>query len=225
MAGSLGVDMSFFRLLIVDDHPIVLAGLKLLLRGDGRFDVCGEARSAQAACIEAERLQPDVIITDLIMGDGDGLALIEDLRAMLPAARIVVYSSRDETVWGPHVIYAGAHGYVAKSEPLETVAVALDRVMAGAIHVSEPVQQLLMGDLARRRDRRTGIGDLSGRELQVLRLIGSGATLQSLAKELGLSVKTVGTYRERLKIKLGLDSVRMLERHAADHVAGRIDPS
>lgn len=225
MAASLGVDMSLFRLLIVDDHPIVLAGLKLLLQGNDRFDVSGEANSARTARIEAERVQPDIIVTDLIMGDGDGIALIEDLRAILPAARIIVYSSRDETVWGPLVIYAGAHGYVAKSEPLETVAVALDRVVAGAIHLSEPVQQLLIGDLARRCDRRTDIGALSGRELQVLRLIGSGATLQSLAKELGLSVKTVGTYRERLKVKLGLDSVRMLERYAADHLAGRLDPS
>ncbi|WP_331042411.1 response regulator transcription factor [Sphingomonas sp.] len=217
--------MSIFRLLIVDDHPIVLTGLKLLLDDDGRFAVSGEAASAPAACAEAERLQPDVIITDLTMGEGDGIALIEDLRALLPATRIIVYSSRDELVWGPHAVRAGAHAYVAKSEPLDAVAVALDRVMAGAIHVSEPVQQLLIGDLARQRDRRSDIGDLSARELQVLRLIGSGATLQSLAKELGLGVKTVGTYRERLKIKLGLDSVRMLERYAAVHVAGRLDPS
>ncbi|HEX8415432.1 MAG TPA: response regulator transcription factor [Sphingomicrobium sp.] len=209
----------------MDDHPIVLTGLKLLLDGDRRFDVIGEAGCAQAARLEAERLQPDVIVTDLVMGDGDGIALIEDLRAMLPAARIIVYSSRDETSWAPHVIRAGAHGYVAKAEPLATVAVALDRVMAGAIHVSEPVQQQLIGDIARQHDRRTDIGDLSARELQVLRLIGNGETLQSVAKELGLSVKTVGTYRERLKIKLGLDSVRVLERYAADHVAGRLDPS
>lgn len=217
--------MSIYRLLIVDDHPIVLTGLKLLLDGDGRFAVSGEAGSTPIACAEAERLQPDAIITDLIMGNGDGLALIEDLRAMLPAARIIVYSSRDELVWAPHAIRAGAHGYVAKAEPLETVAVALDRVMAGAIHVSGPVQQMLIADVARQRDRRTDVGDLSARELQVLRLVGSGATLQSLAKELGLSVKTVGTYRERLKIKLGLNSVRVLERYANDYIAGRLDPS
>ena len=68
MAASLGVDMSLFRLLIVDDHPIVLAGLKLLLQGNDRFDVSGEANSARTARIEAERVQPDIIVTDLIMG-------------------------------------------------------------------------------------------------------------------------------------------------------------
>lgn len=212
-----------FRLLIVDDHPIVLTGLKLLLSGDGRFAVSGEAGSAAAACAEAERLQPDVIITDLTMGDGDGIALIEDLRAILPGSRIIVYSSRDEAVWAPQAIRAGAHGYVPKSEPLDTVAVTLDRVMAGAIHVSEAVQQQLIADVGRQRDRRSDIDNLSARELQVLRLIGSGETLQSLARELGLSVKTVGTYRERLKTKLGLDSVRSLDRYAADHVARHSD--
>ena len=82
--------MAIFRLLIVDDHPIVLTGLKLLLASDDRFDICGEVTSAIAARVEAERLQPDAIVTDLVMGEGDGIALIEDLRAMLPDTRIIV---------------------------------------------------------------------------------------------------------------------------------------
>lgn len=215
--------MSIFRLLIVDDHPIVLTGLKLLLDLADRFAVVGEASSAASACAEAERLQPDVVITDMTMGDGDGVALIEDLRAVLPTVRIVVYSSRDEAIWAPRTIRAGAHGYVPKSEPLDALAIALDRVMTGAIHVSEAVQQSLIADLGQQRDRRTDIGGLSARELQILRLIGSGETLQMLGRQLGLSVKTVGTYRERLKTKLGLDSVRALDRYAAERVAWRRD--
>lgn len=214
--------MSIFRVLIVDDHPIVLTGLNLLFAGSDRFELVGEANSPRAACLIAERLQPDAIITDLVMGDGDGIAMIEDLRAILPSARIVVYSSRDEAAWAPRSIQAGAHGYVAKSQPLDAVAVALDRVMTGRVHVSERVQQMMIGDVARRYRRPDG-DDLSAREAQVLELIGQGATLQSLASQLGLSVKTVGTYRERLKIKLGLDSVKMLERYAADHAAGRVE--
>lgn len=215
--------MPIFRLLIVDDHPIVLTGLKLLFAGDDRFAVVGEAASAAAACASAERLQPDAIITDLVMGQGDGIELIEDLRAMLPTTRILVYSSRNEASWAPLAIRAGAHAFVAKSEPLEAVATALEQVMQNKVHVSPQVQQLLIGGLSRGLERRSDVDDLSVRELQVLRLIGDGGTLQSLAVQLGLSVKTVGTYRERLKIKLGLDSVRNLERYAADHVAGRFD--
>ena len=219
LAGG-GRIVSIFRVVIVDDHPIVLTGLTLLFTGNERFTLVGEANSPRAACSIAERLQPDAIITDLVMGEGDGIAMIEDMRAMLPSARIVVYSSRDEAVWAPRAIEAGAHGYVAKSEPLDAVAVALERVMTGRIHVSEHVQQMLIGDLAQRYRRADG-GDLSAREAQVLDMIGKGATLQSLATQLGLSVKTVGTYRERLKIKLGLDNVRMLERYANDHAARR----
>ncbi|WP_394647077.1 response regulator [uncultured Sphingomonas sp.] len=213
--------VTLFRLLIVDDHPIVLTGLTLLLEGNPRFAIVATATSIEAAHNAAERSQPDVIVTDLALGEGDGIALIEDLRTMRPEARIIVYSASEEIIWGPRTIRAGAHGYVAKAEPLEAVALALDRVTAGAIHVSDAVQQALLGDVVRERDRRSDIDGLSARELQVLRLIGSGATLQSLAQQLQISVKTVGTYRERLKIKLGLDSARMLERYAADHAGPR----
>ncbi|WP_028056587.1 response regulator transcription factor [Sphingomonas phyllosphaerae] len=209
--------MGLFRLLIVDDHPIVLTGLTLLFEGDARYAIVGAATSVATALALAEQVAPDVIITDLTLGDGNGIAMIEDLRTLLPDARIIVYSSSDELAWGPRAIRAGAHGYVAKAEPLETVAHALDRVVAGAVHVAEAVQQALLADVVHQRDRRSDIDGLSARELQVLRLIGSGATLQSLAQQLQISVKTVGTYRERLKIKLGLDSARMLERYAADH--------
>lgn len=212
-----GLNLSIFRLLIVDDHPIVLTGLKLLFDGDRRFQLSGEATTAPGARVAAERLQPDAIITDLIMGQEDGIALIEDFSAMLPAARIIVYSSCDEAVWAPRTSAAGAHGYVAKSEPLDAVAEAVAAALIGSVSDPQP------GHEARRRDRRTDVGDLSAREFQVLQLIGAGGTLQSLASELRLSVKTVGTYRERLKVKLGLDNVRMLERFAADHLAGRIE--
>ena len=216
--------MSLYRTLIVDDHPIVLSGLKLLLATDHRFDVCGQAGSAAAACAEAERLQPDAVVTDLTMGEGDGLTLIEDLRAVVPTTRIIVYSSRDERVWAPASITAGAHGYVAKSEPLDTVVVALDRVLAGDRYLGEPVMQAIRADQARHGNRRTGLADLSPRERQILRMAGEGATLQSVANTLELSVKTVGTYRERLKIKLGLESGKTLDRYATDYVAGRLDP-
>lgn len=213
--------MSIFRVLIVDDHPIVLMGLQLLFAGNERFKVVGEACSAPAATGEAERLQPDAIITDLVMGESDGIGLIEDFCAALPAGRIVVYSSRDECVWGPRAIRAGAHGYVAKSEPLEIVARALERVMMGRIFLSEAVQQLMIDEVAQHRLYRTDVDGLSPRELQVLEMIGGGGTLQSMASRMQLSVKTVGTYRERLKVKLGLDSVRILERYAVEHLGER----
>lgn len=212
-------DVPPYRLLLVDDHPIVLSGLRLLLAGSPRYGIAGEAHSADAARAAAETEQPDIIVTDLVLGGNDRIALIEDLVAIAPAAAILVYSSSDETIWARHALRAGARGYVAKAEPLEAVAAALDSIMEGAIHVSPAVQRLLMADFAAPAAALSDLASLSSRELQILTLMGTGRSPQSLGQELGLSVKTIGSYRERLKIKLGLESVRMLERYAVDHFA------
>lgn len=199
--------MAASRLLIIDDHPVVLTGLRLLFAADPRFEVAGEATSAAAARAEPGRLQPDLIVTDLVMGGADGIALIEDLAAIGPRAAILVYSSHDERLWGPRVLRAGARGFVAKAEPLDAVAEALAALVAGRRHVGSAAPQPPATEAA-----------LSARERQVLGLIGEGYSLQAMAATLGLSVKTVGTYRERLKAKFGLDNVRMLERIAQEQI-------
>jgi two-component system response regulator NreC len=209
------------RVMIVDDHPVVLSGLKLLFESHPSYTVTNEARSSSEACILAEQDHPDVIVTDLVMGGSDGSALVEDLLAITPTVQILVYSSHEEAVWAPRVIRAGARGFVSKAEPLDTVAAALHTIAGGDIHVSPAVQRILVTDFADGRSRVPDTHSLSARELQVLRLIADGVPLKSLSTQLGLSVKTIGTYRERLKIKLGLDSVRMVERFAIDYVAGR----
>jgi DNA-binding NarL/FixJ family response regulator len=211
--------MAVFRVLIIDDHPVVLSGLRLLLDGDPAFAICGEAASPSQACLITDDEQPDIIITDLAMAGEDGSHLVDDLLAILPTTRILVYSSHEESTWAPRVIRSGARGFISKAEPLDTVATALEAIIGGDIYVSPAAQRLLVNDFARSAVSETK--GLSTRELQVLRLIAEGASLQSLAQRLELSVKTVGTYRERLKTKLGLDSVRMLERFAVDYVAGR----
>jgi DNA-binding NarL/FixJ family response regulator len=211
--------MAVFRVLIIDDHPVVLSGLRLLLDGDPAFAICGEAASPSQACLITDDEQPDIIITDLAMAGEDGSHLVDDLLAILPTTRILVYSSHEESTWAPRVIRSGARGFISKAEPLDTVATALEAIIGGDIYVSPAAQRLLVNDFARSAASETK--GLSTRELQVLRLIAEGASLQSLAQRLELSVKTVGTYRERLKTKLGLDSVRMLERFAVDYVAGR----
>lgn len=212
--------MPAYRVMIVDDHPVVLSGLRLLLANDPAFVVVSEATSPSEACTFAEQEQPDIVVTDLVMGGSDGSALVDDLLAISPTVQILVYSSHDEVVWGPRVIRTGARGFVSKAEPLDTVAAALHTIVAGDIHASPNVQRLLLRTVVGGRSTNEA-ATLSAREFQVLRLIAEGVPLKSLSTQLGLSVKTVGTYRERLKIKLGLDNVRMVERFAIDYVAGR----
>lgn len=213
--------MGPFRVLTVDDHPIVLSGLRILFAGIAHLALCGEATGADDARRQAEQLQPDLIVTDLVLGGADSIALIEDLHAIVPAARIVVYSSHDEEVWARHALHAGARGYVHKAEPLDMVATALDTVLTGEIHASAAVRRLLLKDGSGTRATPHDVASLSARELQVLRLMGLGRSPLSMSVELGLSVKTVGTYRERLKTKLGFDTMRMLERFADDHAGGQ----
>lgn len=199
-------------ILIADDHPVVLFGLQLLLRDHPRLRVCGEARTAGEALALSETLRPEVMVTDLVMGGRDGLHLIEDVSAASPGTRIVVYSSQDERTHARSALRSGARAYVCKTQGLESVDQAIVAVLAGLVHVSPRLTDPWSPPVPAVEPLEA---DLSERERQVLDLIGRGLDLSALSRELSLSVKTIGTYRERLKIKLGLDSVRALERVAA----------
>ena len=207
--------MSAFQVLIVDDHPVVLAGLRILLSTDTRFAICAEACTVAAAREAARRCRPDLIVTDLVLGGEDGVSLVKGLAEDSSAAGIVVYSSLDEALWGRLARRAGARGYVSKAEPLDTVARALEVVsgddcyFSATIAADGPSWSAL--DLA----------SLSPREQQILRLMGEARSLQDMGAGLGVSVKTIGSYRERLKTKLGFDSLRTLERFAIEHALGR----
>lgn len=204
--------MAHMKLLAIDDHPIVLSGLRMLFERHPDIRYCGEAATAAAARALAAELRPDLIVIDLVLGGDDGIALIRAMLAIVPDARILVYSSHDEKVWARHAQAAGAHGYVAKAEPLDAVAHALDLIVAGEPYFSRSTSE--------RPGDADELAGLSARELQVLTLLGEGRSLRDMGVELGLSVKTVGTYRERLKVKLGLDRTRLLELYAADRLAG-----
>jgi len=198
-------------LLVADDHPVVLSGLRLLLAGSPRYAIIAEAESAERARGEAARHQPDIIVTDLVMGGTDGIALIGDLATLAPAATILVYSSSDEAEWGPRTRAAGAQAYVSKARPLQAVAEALD-----AITADWPISGRAPGTArgAAGPDA-LDLATLSRRELQILTMMGEGWGAQQIGVSLGLSIKTIGTYRERLKIKLGFENMRMLDRYAA----------
>jgi DNA-binding NarL/FixJ family response regulator len=204
---------------LIDDHPVVRAGLKLLLEGDPQFEVCGEAGEVAAAQQQMGELRPDLVVLDLVLGGRDGTELIEDLLVLEPAARILVYSSQPEQPWARRALRAGARGYVAKTAGLEEVRLALVAIAGGEIHVSAAVQRSLVQDYAGGRSGPPSLLEhLSDRELQVFRLLGTGLGSAEVAAELRLGMRTIGTYRERLKNKLGLDSARDLERCAEEFV-------
>ncbi|MGX9394169.1 response regulator (plasmid) [Nitrobacteraceae bacterium UC4446_H13] len=211
------------RVLIIDDHPVVLYGLRFLLDHNPSFSVCGEATDSASALALMNALKPDFVILDLVLGGRDGIELLQDLLGIAPLARILIYSSQNEWRFARWTIQAGAKGYVSKSEGLKVVARALEVIADGDTYVSDAVRHRLIDTFASEVGDVEGstIQQLSNRELQILRLIGEGNTPREVAEALRLSVKTVGTYCDRIKIKLQLASLRELDAFARDHVAGR----
>lgn len=200
------------RVLIVDDHELVRAGLAELIDQEPDLAVGGEADGVSAAmeCVKAER--PDVAVIDLSLRDGSGLELIERIHEYDPAIPILVLSMHDELLYAERVLGAGALGYVNKQEPADRVLKAIRRVLDGQRYVSRRMAERQVG--AAGPDSRSPLERLTDREMQVLRLIGAGKATREIAAELQLSVKTVDTYREHLKAKLGLESANELLRYA-----------
>jgi DNA-binding NarL/FixJ family response regulator len=214
------------RVLVVDDHPVVCAGLRLLLEDDPAFTVCGEAGDVTLAQRQVAELKPHFVVLDLVLGGRDGAELIEDLLVLEPTVRILVYSSQPEQPWARRAIRAGARGYVGKTCGLDVVRRALEAVAAGEVYLSDAAQRSLVNDYAAGRVGRSPLDLLSTRELQVFRLLGTGLGSAAVAAELRVSMRTVGTYRERLKNKLGAQSARELERCAEQFVrTGKWEPA
>ncbi|MFZ5782687.1 MAG: response regulator [Pseudomonadota bacterium] len=204
--------------LIVDDHAIVCFGLAQILADDRRFVVCGEAASADEARRLTERQRPTLAIVDLVMGGRDDLGLVRELLCLSPGMRILVYSAQPELVYAARAFEAGAHGYLMKDAGVQAVPEALGALMRGERWASSAVQRAMFQRAAGGAPPVGGLDDLSDRELQVLRLLGGGLGTAEIAHRLALSMKTVGTYRERLKSKLAVDNAQQLERRAADFV-------
>lgn len=207
------------RVLIIDDHAIVRFGLAQVLQSDPRFAVCGEAATVLEARREVEARRPDLAILDLVLGGRDGIGWLQELSAANPGLRILVFSAQPEMVYAPRAFRAGAAGYLMKDAGIEKVPEALAVLMLRERYASDPVQRAMFQQAASGRAAVSGpLSDLSDREMQVLRLLGGGLGSAEIAAQLSLSMKTVGTYRERLKVKLGAENALQLERRAIEFV-------
>ncbi|SDT93821.1 two component transcriptional regulator, LuxR family [Verrucomicrobium sp. GAS474] len=203
------------RVLIVDDHPVVRLGVTLSLEAAAEeFVLCGEAATPGEALDLVERLRPDAAVVDLHLGGRDGFDLIDDLTALHPPLRIVVYTAMEERLYVRRALRAGARGYLMKGCDPALLVPALRTVVSGGLAVSEAAWK----DAAPGAEEPASIDALSNRELQVFRLIGLGGAPAAIAEKMGLSVKTVGSYRERIKSKLRLADGIDLDQAAYEFV-------
>jgi DNA-binding NarL/FixJ family response regulator len=206
------------RVLIVDDHPLMREGLQQLISAEPDMLVCGDAADAVGAKQAATALRPDVVVLDLTLGSDDGIALVQELRALVPELKILVVSMHDEALYAERLIALGARGYVMKQEPAEVFIGALRRVALGDHHISAALATRLYGRLARQRGTpatgHAAADGLTEREREVLRAIARGCSTQEIAAELGMSAKTVDSHRRNIREKLGLGSAGDLVRYA-----------
>ena len=209
------VPVTATRILIVDDHPLVRHGLRQIIQTEPDLVVCGDASGATEALTVAEQTQPDLVIVDLSLSEGNGLDLIDQLRRRFPRVRIIVSSVHDEAVYAEPVLRAGASAYVNKQASISVMIEAIRQVRRGAIYASPAVtERLLQSACSDRSLASRPLEKLSSRELQVFELLGEGLTVVQVAARLSLSPKTVSTYCDGLKLKLNLENAVELRYHA-----------
>lgn len=203
------------RVLVVDDHPVFRAGLVQVLGGEPGLTVCGEAGSAEEALGRLDELAPDLLVVDISLGGASGLELVKQVHERRPGLPTLVLSMHDETLFAERSLRAGARGYVNKQEAVGHMIAAMRKVLSGETYLSRRMAARLE---VRRAEGGAGpaepVATLSDRELEVFSLIGQGLGTRDIAERLGLSIKTVETYREHIKNKLLLDSATELTRRA-----------
>lgn len=209
------------RVILVDDHPVVREGLSHLLEQQAGVDVVRQCRDSREALTVAESQPIDLAIVDIRLGNEDGLDLVKTLRARWPHLRILVLSMHDEKLYARRALRAGANGYLMKAEDPNVLLQAIERVLSGKQVVSEKIQDDLLREVASgSAPFASRVHSLADRELVVFELLGHGKRTSEIAASLNLSVKTVQTYRERIKAKLGLSSAAELVRRAVIWVHG-----
>ncbi len=206
------------RLLVVDDHPVVRAGLRTLLGVQGDMEVVGEAVDGETAVQRALELEPDVVVMDITLGETTGLEATREIRKRLPKTHVLVLTMHDSEEYLRLMLDAGATGYVLKKAANTELAVAIRAVHRGEIYLYPSFTRILLGDRLQDETVNRSEADsqerLSEREIQVLRLIAEGYTSRQIAEKLFLSVRTIETYRARLMEKLQIKSRVGLVRYA-----------
>jgi DNA-binding NarL/FixJ family response regulator len=208
------VTLSTIHVLIVDDHPIVRYGFARLLSAEPDIAVCGEAMDAHSA-IDALAAGPDVAVVDISLGDMSGIDLIRELKDLLASLQVLVVSMHDEMLYAERALRAGASGYLMKHEATDKIVRAIRTVASGGTFVSEAVSARLVQRVAAGGAVSSSPLDaLTNRELHVLQLLGRGLGTRAIAEQLHVSIKTIESYRARLKDKMKLHSGTELVRFA-----------
>ena len=199
--------------LLVDDHSVVREGYRRLLERSSGITVVGEAANAADAYAEFQRVQPDVVVMDISLPGASGIEGMRRMLAREPRARVLMFSMHDEPIFATRSFQAGALGYITKASAPEVLVEAVRAVAQGKRHISADMAQTLALQAVGAKE--AGLGVLSHREFEVMRLLVEGLTLNDIAQQLQLSYKTVANHQSAIRQKLQVETHAQLLKLAA----------
>jgi len=200
----------------VGDTIISEQGLVAIIGRESRYQVCGAAHTFEEANKLIRQHRPDLLLIEPFLENRDAIRWIKDLATEFPRIRILIVSRQSELTYAERALHAGAYGYWMKNSSLGELMLAIETVLAGEIYASQAIASLAMRKFARSGDLPHGMGLLSDRELAVLSLIAAGHGPGQIAKELGISRKTVECHCEHITLKLGYPDAEALHRGARE---------
>jgi len=206
------------RILIVDDHPALREALAIRISRQRDLMVCGEAADMTEALKLVTEAAPDVAVIDISLKRGDGIDLIKRVKGRNNEVRMLVWSMHPESLYAERALRAGALGYINKDQATEKIIEAIRRVLSGKIYLSDSmtdsvIHRAVVGK--RPSPAKASLEALADRELEVFRMIGQGLKTSEIAERLHLSIKTIETYRDRIRLKLDIANGAELAQVAA----------
>src|SRR5438876_8693760 len=204
------------RVVAVGDTIISEQGLVAIIGRDPRYHVCGAAHTFEEANKLVRQHRPDVLLIEPFLENRDAIRWIKDLATEFPRIRILVVSRQSERTYAERALQAGAAGYWMKNSSVDELMRAIETVLAGEIYASRAITSFAMRKFAGSRNLPHGLDVLSDREMAVFALIAAGHGTGQIAKELGVSRKTIETHCEHIKLKLGYPDAEALHRGARE---------
>lgn len=208
-------DKKKIRVLLVDDHAVVRAGYRMLLKNSEDIEVVAEADSGETACRAFVEFNPDIIVMDITMPGIGGLEAMRRIIARDASAKILVFSMHEDTVFVEQALQAGAQGYITKNSAPEILVEAIKELASGKSHIDSEIVQRLAIQKSRGKDSPFSV--LSTREFEIFCLLAEGLNTSEIAKRLSLSYKTVANYSTQIKNKLNVTTVAEIARLAIRH--------
>ena len=208
------------KIFLVDDHPMVREHLTALIQREPDLEVCGEAADAPGALALISQREVDLVILDISLKHSHGLELLKDLKALRPHLPVLVLSMHDETLYAERALRAGATGYITKLEATVSVLSAIRKVLDGQVYLSEQMSARMVNRMVggRRTDAASPLDALTDREFEIYQMIGRGLGTRQIAEDLRVGIKTVESYRARIREKLNLADGNALLQHAIQWV-------